>query len=205
MICAYDWSMEQKFDGSHAVIIAWLLNIQRASARAPSVFASPLSGRGMRLGCLFACLLVLWGLIGCGAHRPAPDIRDEASPAAKKIVESAYSQLGTRYRSGGNSPDKGFDCSGLVQWAYSQQGIAVPRVTTDQARAGRLVAPKEDLLPADILVFKNRQAPRRLHTGLYTGSGRFIHSPGSGESVRVENLSAAYWQKTLIGARRLVQ
>jgi len=124
--------------------------------------------------------------------------------AAKKIVESAHSQVGARYRSGGNSPGKGFDCSGFVQWAYGQQGIAVPRITADQARAGRLVAPQEGLRPADILVFKNRQGPRGLHTGLYTGDGQFIHSPSAGHRVRTESLEVAYWKNSLIGARRLI-
>ena len=151
---------------------------------------------------MLLCALFLWGLGGCGAHRSpsAP----KAPPAAKKVLESAYSQIGTRYVSGGNSPRKGFDCSGFVQWAYKQQGIAVPRVTTDQARAGRLVAPKEGLQPADILVFKNRRGPRGLHTGLYAGSGKFIHSPRAGERVRTESLDVAYWKSSLIGVRRLI-
>jgi cell wall-associated NlpC family hydrolase len=129
---------------------------------------------------------------------------EKAPPAARKIVESAYSQIGARYRSGGNAPGKGFDCSGLIQWAYQQQGIALPRLTTDQAQAGRLVAPKEGLQPADILVFKTRQAPRGLHTGLYTGAGQFIHSPRKGERVRSESLDVEYWKKSLVAARRLI-
>ena len=162
-------------------------------------------GKYMRLGCVLLCFFVLWGMVGCGAHRSPPVAPTKTPLVAKKSVESAYSQIGTRYRSGGNSPGKGFDCSGFVQWAYGQQGISLPRVTTDQARTGRLVAPKEGLQPADILVFKNRQGPRGLHTGLYTGNGQFIHSPRKGERVRVENLEVAYWNSSLIGARRLIK
>jgi cell wall-associated NlpC family hydrolase len=128
----------------------------------------------------------------------------QTPPAAKKVVESAYSQVGARYRAGGNTPGKGFDCSGFVQWAYGQQGVSVPRITADQARAGRLVAPQEGLQPADILVFKNRQGPRGLHTGLYTGGGQFIHSPSAGQRVRAESLELAYWKNSLIGARRVI-
>jgi len=160
--------------------------------------------KGIQPGCVFLCLLVLWGLVGCGSRRPLPVMPAQAPVAAKKIVESAYSQLGARYRSGGNSPGKGFDCSGFVQWAYSQQGIAIPRITADQARTGRLVAPREGLQPADILVFKNGQGPRGLHTGLYTGDGQFIHSPSKGQRVRTESLDVAYWKNSLVGARRLV-
>jgi cell wall-associated NlpC family hydrolase len=162
------------------------------------------AGACMRLACALACILAAWGLSGCGAQRASPAL-SKAPPAAKKVVESAYSQLGTRYRLGGNSPGKGFDCSGFIQWAYKQQGIAVPRVTTDQARAGRLVAPKEGLQAADILVFKNRQGPNGLHTGLYTGGGEFIHSPRAGQRVRTEKLEVAYWKNSLIGARRMIQ
>ena len=158
----------------------------------------------MRLGCMILCLFVVCGLAGCGAQRSMPAMSEKAPLAAKKIVESAYSQMGARYRLGGNSPGKGFDCSGFIQWAYGQQGISVPRITADQARTGRLVSPQEGLRPADILVFKNRQGPRGLHTGLYAGNGQFIHSPSAGQRVRAESLEAAYWKKTLIGARRLV-
>jgi len=160
--------------------------------------------KGLRLGCIILCLLMPWGLSGCGANRPQPAIPTQTPLAAKKIVESAYSQIGARYKSGGNSPVKGFDCSGFVQWAYGQQGIPVPRITANQARAGRLVAPQDALLPADILVFKNGQGPQGLHTGLYTGGGQFIHSPSAGQRVRTESLEVAYWKNSLIGARRLI-
>ena len=158
----------------------------------------------MRLGRMILCLLVVWGLAACGAQRPMPTMPEKTPLAAKKVIESAYSQVGARYRLGGNDPGKGFDCSGFVQWAYAQQGISVPRVTADQARTGRLVAPREGLRPADILVFKNRQGPRGLHTGLYAGNGQFIHSPSAGQRIRTESLEAAYWKETLIGARRLI-
>ena len=120
-------------------------------------------------------------------------------------METAYSQIGVRYRLGGNTPRNGFDCSGLVQWSYKQQGITVPRVTTDQARVGRRVSSRERLQPADILVFKNRQGPRGLHTGLYAGGGRFIHSPRTGARVRTESLEVSHWKNSLIGVRRVIK
>ena len=162
------------------------------------------AGLYSRWGCALLCLLVLWGMSACGARRPLSSMPEQTPPAAKKVVESAYSQIGTRYRAGGNAPGKGFDCSGFVQWAYGQQGLAVPRITAEQARVGRLVAPQEGLQPADILVFKNRQGPRGLHTGLYTGDGQFIHSPSAGQRVRTESLDLAYWKNSLIGARRVI-
>ena len=179
----------------------------RVAMKYPSVISaifSPCAGAGMRLGCTFLCMLLLLSLSSCGAQRTPPAFSQKSPVAANKVVQSAYSQIGARYRSGGNSPGKGFDCSGFVQWAYDQQGIAVPRTTTDQARAGRLVAPKDGLQPADILVFRNRRGPRGLHTGLYAGGGQFIHSPSGGQRVRAESLELAYWKNSLIGARRLI-
>jgi len=174
------------------------------SSRFTAFFSTSPTGQGIQLGFVLVCFLVALGLSGCGAQRASPAIPAQTPLPAKKIMESAYSQLGTRYRLGGDSPGKGFDCSGFVQWAYRQQGIAVPRVTSDQARTGRLVAPQEGLQVADILVFKNGQAPRGLHTGLYAGGGRFIHSPSRGERVRTESLDASYWKKSLVGVRRLI-
>ena len=167
--------------------------------------AGSLVGQGRRLACLCVCLLVVWGLSACGAHRAPSGSPTKTRVAAKKILESAYSQIGAHYRLGGDGPGKGFDCSGFVQWAYKQQGIAVPRISAEQARTGRLVEPHEGLQLADILIFQNGQGPRGLHTGLYAGDGRFIHSPRKGQRVRTESLEVAYWKKSLIGARRLLQ
>ena len=166
------------------------------------LFASRQGRGGLRLGCALLCSLALWGFVGCSTHRSTSVPKTPI--AAQKVVESAQSQLGTRYRTGGNSPGKGFDCSGFVQWAYKQQGISLPRLTKEQARTGRLVAPQEELQPADILVFKNERGPHGLHTGLYAGGGRFIHSPSTGQRVRTESLETAYWKNSLIGARRLI-
>ena len=158
----------------------------------------------LRILCVSICIIMSSGLFGCGTSRQYPSFPLHTPVTSQKIVESAYSQLGTRYRAGGTSPGKGFDCSGLVQWAYSQQGLSVPRITADQARTGRLVSPKEELLPADILVFRIGRGVHALHTGLYTGSGQFIHSPSGGQRVRTESLDLAYWKNSLIGARRVI-
>lgn len=152
------------------------------------------------------CLvLFLMLLAGCGLKRPEYTAPTGTSVTARRVVEHAYSQIGTRYRSGGASPRKGFDCSGLVHWAYNRSGVTVPRITRDQARTGKLVGAKTSLQPADILVFKNGRGPNGLHTGLYIGHGRFIHSPRAGQRVRTENLDASYWKNTYIGARRVIK
>lgn len=94
------------------------------------------------LGPLLAALLT-----GCGLFRPADN--GPTPVKAQKVVHTAYSQMGKKYRLGGASPQKGFDCSGLIWWAYRQNGLNVPRITVDQARAGQSV-PKIWPVPATL-------------------------------------------------------
>ena len=75
---------------------------------------------------------------------------------------------------GGASPQKGFDCSGLIWWVYNKNGVKVPRITVDQARIGQSV-PREQVRPGDIVVFRTSASPRGLHTGIYAGGNSFIH------------------------------
>lgn len=128
----------------------------------------------------------------------------DGSIIGEKVVQSAQAQQGVRYRMGGNAPNKGFDCSGLVSWAYSQHGVRVPRITKDQARAGYNVS-RSDAQKGDILVFNTSSGPSGLHTALYAGGGRFVHSPTRGKSVRVDTLNSSYWGPRLIAVRRVVQ
>lgn len=148
---------------------------------------------------LFLVLLVC--LQGCGLPRNSPP--PTLLPAnAHKIVKTAYSQVGKKYRAGGHSPNRGFDCSGLIWWAYKQNGIDVPRITADQAKMGRSVSRKK-AQSGDIVVFKTGQGPHGLHTGLYAGNGNFIHSPRSGKKVCLERMDKTFWQKHLVSIRRI--
>lgn len=106
---------------------------------------------------------------------------------AAVAVRAAMSQLGTPYLWGGESP-AGFDCSGLVQWAYAHAGIALPRVAQDQYDAGPAVANGDPLLPGD-LVFFGAGPGAVSHVGLYLGDGRFVDAPHTGATVRVDILA----------------
>ena len=149
---------------------------------------------------LLVCAVLL---TACGAFRSAPD-SGPAPESARKAVKTAYTQMGKKYRSGGASPQKGFDCSGLIWWVYKQNGYKVPRITVDQASAGYSV-PKNQARPGDIVVFRTGSSPRGLHTGIYAGGNSFIHSPRRGEKVRMENMSIPYWSNKLIAVRRVVR
>ncbi|MGE0353019.1 MAG: NlpC/P60 family protein [Gemmatimonadales bacterium] len=125
------------------------------------------------------------------------------------VLSTAVSAMGTPYKWGGNgAEDGGFDCSGLIQYAYATQGISLPRRSVDQARQGERVEKRLDaLLPGDILAFSNKGGPVT-HVGLYLGEGRFIHSANDG--VQISRLSAddtygRWWWRRWVGARRIVQ
>ena len=159
---------------------------------------------------LFLCgltALCLLASTGCASKRYGylpPEISGaSASRMGVNVVRTATTQLGKPYRLGGASPRSGFDCSGLIYWSFGQNGITVPRVTSSQAKVGTKVAINR-LQPGDIVVFRTKNAPNGLHTGIYVGSGRFIHSPNSRSRVRVDDLSpSSYWRKRLVMGRRL--
>ena len=159
----------------------------------------------IRGGCLCFCLCCAVLLSGCGTKyisAPTWDGRGDGS-IGSSVAQMARSQVGSRYRAGGTTPS-GFDCSGLIWWVYRQHGISVPRVTDAQAKAGSGVS-RSAMRPGDILVFDTNRGRTGLHTGIYIGNGRFVHSPTSGKRVREDPISMEYWDKRLIRVRRIVR
>lgn len=133
------------------------------------------------------------------ASAPLIHVDDRASAVALQ----ALTYLGTPYRTGGLSPSTGFDCSGLVAYAYREgAGMALPRNTLDLSHQGEPIE-RAALRPGD-LVFYNTQRREYSHVGIYLGEDRFIHAPASGGEVRVENLRADYWMRRYNGARRVI-
>lgn len=122
------------------------------------------------------------------------DIYDVSS-----VVYTIRNQIGVPYRYGGSEPRRGFDCSGLIYWAYQQHGIVVPRLAKLQSTYGRSVS-RNNLEPGDIVAFKVNGT---FHTGIYTGNGSFIHSPRKGQRVREESMNTPYWRRAYVGARRV--
>lgn len=101
------------------------------------------------------------------------------------VVNAAKAHLGLPYLYGGTSPSTGFDCSGLTQYAFRQAGITIPRVSYEQAAAGRSV-PYSQLRVGDLVAFNSPVS----HVGIYVGNGQFIHSPKTGDVVKISKLSA---------------
>lgn len=151
----------------------------------------------------FLVCISLYFFTGCASKIIVSDYGSQGSALGRKVVKTAQSQLGTRYVSGGTTP-KGFDCSGLVWWAYKKHGICIPRLTEGQAQAGVPVKCR-CIQPGDIVIFKTRKGRSGLHTGLYTGNGKFIHSPTSGKHVRHDSMGNSYWKSKLYTIRRILR
>lgn len=152
---------------------------------------------------LFCLTLVL--MSGCAQRKITAGSPSTAKISTGSMVaNTAAAQIGKPYRSGGASPQRGFDCSGLVFWAYAQHDIKVPRATTEQAKAGTSI-PRSKLLPGDIVVFRESSGPNKLHTGIYAGGNNFIHSPNSRSAVRIDSLETPHWRKAFVSGRRILK
>ncbi|MFI5235061.1 MAG: C40 family peptidase [Gemmatimonadales bacterium] len=132
---------------------------------------------------------------------------DKAELVAQ-VVQTASDAMGTPYQWGGTGKDgSGFDCSGLIQWAYGQHGVRLPRVSRDQAREGKEIPKRLDALaPGDILTFSN-SGTFITHVALYVGDGKFIHSANGGVQLSVLSPDDSYgrwWWKRWVGVRRIV-
>ncbi len=126
------------------------------------------------------------------------EARDRAS--GQSVVKTARSAIGTPYVPGGRNPG-GFDCSGLVQWAYQSVGVKLPRTAREQSVIGQRITRVEDMRAGDIVAFRH---PRRgYHTGIYVGDGKFVHSPRRRSSVKISSLDDPYFNNTFLGARRV--
>ncbi|HEX7815734.1 C40 family peptidase [Dyella sp.] len=110
-----------------------------------------------------------------------------------------------RYTRGGHDPSTGFDCSGFVRYVFAHAvGLELPTNSASQFVAG-LAVKRADMRPGDLVFFRTagRGGRGRIsHVGIYIDNGQFIHSPSRGKTVRVDNLSEAYWAKRFAGAKR---
>lgn len=128
---------------------------------------------------------------------PAPDapvaIAHPAQSLRGAAAQTARAQVGTPYRWGGDGAG-GFDCSGLVHYAYAAHGIDVPRTTAGQRRRVEPVA-LTSALPGDLVFFET--GAKTGHVGVYLGDGRFVHAPSSGKAVTVARLDTPYYRRNL--------
>jgi cell wall-associated NlpC family hydrolase len=121
---------------------------------------------------------------------------------AGDVVVGALNMIGVRYRWGGNTPDSGLDCSGFVRYVFQDTlGMSLPRRAEEMSRVGEKVS-MSNLKPGD-LVFFNTMRRTFSHVGIYIGDNKFVHSPSTGSTIRVDDLDDGYWEKRFTGARRV--
>jgi cell wall-associated NlpC family hydrolase len=169
------------------------------------------------LACGEAAMQALFGPTdnGVGIVAPAvtvaPAPSAEAAPAAlgmptirsprQLLADFALKLRDIRYRRGGRVPSTGFDCSGFVHYVFAHAlGIDLPEDSRSQFESGIKVA--RDQMRTGDLVFFHIRGKRISHVGIYLGDGQFIHSPATGERVRVNRLDEQYWAHRFAGAKR---
>jgi cell wall-associated NlpC family hydrolase len=119
-----------------------------------------------------------------------------ASAVGVRAAKVALSYLGTPYHWGAEGPG-GFDCSGLMQWAYAREGVSIPRVTYQQIQAGVYV-PRDRLAPGDLVFFDGGH-----HVGMYLGQGAFVQAPHTGDVVKVSTLDSGYYSSEYFAGIRV--
>lgn len=164
-----------------------------------------------------AVLLLGLALAGCGGpetvrRSPPPPVpsRDWSGTApndpaaANAVLMRAIGLVGTPYRYGGNTPDGGFDCSGLVNYVFRDMlDLRLPRTSRELAAIQGPKIATDRLATADLVFFGSRGEVT--HVGIYVGEGRFVHAPSTGGTVRLDRLDGAYWQDHYTGAKRVLR
>lgn len=143
---------------------------------------------------------------GVAEVAPPPDLPrhplaqlPEQPTKGERAARVALRAIGIPYRWGGESPASGFDCSGLVRWAYARVGIDLPHSSYALYGEGRRVR-RSGMEAGDLLFFEGLG-----HVGLYVGKGRMVHAPQTGRHVEVVQLAGSNYGRRLIGARRIVR
>jgi cell wall-associated NlpC family hydrolase len=150
------------------------------------------------------------GLVGCATTvsntapdsltgdppRPSPMTDEQASEAALQ----AMALVGTAYRYGGNTPESGFDCSGLIGYVYQRAARITPPRSVRLISAWGQAVPATHARSGDLVIFGIRGEAS--HAGVCVGQSRFVHAPSTGGTVRLNSIREAYWAARLMMYRR---
>ena len=156
-------------------------------------------------------LYVLWVVVlAACAGSPERSGRAMGAPRAADVGQAnavlfrAIGLVGTPYRHGGNTPEGGFDCSGLVGFVYRDAaGLQLPRTTGDIASLRATTLDRKHLASGDLVFFGARG--RVNHVGIYVGEGRFVHAPNRGGTVRLDALDGHYWRDAWLFGKRVLR
>jgi len=131
-----------------------------------------------------------------------PPVHATLGARAGELVADALGLIGISYRMGGNTPQSGFDCSGMVRYVFqSALGLNLPRRAEEISRVGVKVD-RSELKPGDLVFYKTLRKTFS-HVGIYLGNNRFIHAPSAGGTVRIDDMTQSYWSVRFNGARRI--
>ena len=140
------------------------------------------------------------------ALKPFEAFSNSASALRDSVVQMARAQIGRRYRTGGQTPDKGFDCSGLIKYVMTALNVKLPRTAKQQAAQGlAIVRDTSRLLPGDLLTFGKGKKGSVSHIGIYVGDGRYVHASSVAGKVIESSIDRPFSPLIKIwrGARRV--
>lgn len=157
-------------------------------------------------------LLLALALNGCG-HAPTKPGRSPAATvvvpantnavdAANAVLFRAMSLVGTPYHWGGNTPNSGFDCSGLVTYIFRDAAsVILPRQSAAMGSIPGRELSRRQLQSGDLVFFAGGRSIS--HVGVYVGENQFVHAPNSGGTVRLDNLDGAWWKDHFVYGKRV--
>ena len=151
-----------------------------------------------------ACALLLGGCSTTPAPGPSRSVASSLSDEhAHDIAIHALGLVGTPYRYGGNTPDGGFDCSGLVGYVFRDAaGVTLPRTSNAMSGLGQRKLAVDSLQSGDLVFFASGRKVD--HVGIYVGERRFVHAPNSGGTVRLDSLDGPWWREHFVFGKRVL-
>jgi cell wall-associated NlpC family hydrolase len=151
--------------------------------------------------------LPLAGLVGCatavretGSEVDPPRASPMTDQQALEAALQAMALVGTSYRYGGNTPESGFDCSGLIGYVYQRAARISPPRSVRLISAWGQAVPATHARTGDLVIFGSRG--NASHAGVYVGQSRFVHAPSTGGTVRLNSVGESYWAARLMTYRR---
>ena len=152
-----------------------------------------------------SALCILLAACGGVPHRNEPPLiaGSPRADAANAVLFRAIALVGTPYHWGGNTPQGGFDCSGLVGYVFTDAaGVTLPRTSAAMSELGRRKLAIDSLQSGDLVFFASGRSVS--HVGIYVGERRFVHAPNSGGTVRLDSLDGAWWKEHFVYGKRIL-
>lgn len=139
-------------------------------------------------------------IVGPEDYAAAIDYRDGNAHLREELLKTARQYIGVPYRWGGESPETGFDCSGLTMVVYRINGLDLPRSSGQQWKVGKSID-RRQLKKGDLVFFATAGGNRVSHVGIYAGGNLFLHAPGKNRRIQTSSMSGKYYSSRYVGAK----